>query len=278
MTGTLYIVATPIGNLDDISARAIHILKNVDLIAAEDTRHSGRLLKHLLVTTPTQAYHEHNEQQLTVQLVEQLRQGKRIALVSDAGTPLINDPGYKLVSAARDNDIDVIPIPGACAAITALSASGLATDSFIYLGYLPAKQEARKKTLFECRHETRTMIFYETPHRIEASIQDIGDVFGEARRVCVARELTKQHEQIVCDSLAVIMHRFKDGTLKAKGEFVIIVEGNTEDISIDDAELLRVHEILAEKLSPKDAAALTARITHSKKNDVYKLALENRDR
>ena len=277
MIGSLYIVATPIGNLNDISARAITTLRNMDFIAAEDTRYSSRLLKHFLITTPMQAYHEHNIQQMTAQIIEQLQQGKRIALISDAGTPLINDPGYKLVSAAHDNHIDVIPVPGACAAIVALSASGLVTDQFIYQGYLPAKQETRKKMLIKCQYETKTMIFYETPHRIKASIEDMCEILGEWRFACIARELTKQYEQIVRANLATLLKQIGDETIKIKGEFVVIVEGNTDDVETDDEELLRIHQILSKKLSLKDAAALTAKITDSKKNEVYKLALENQN-
>ena len=277
MIGSLYIVATPIGNLNDISERAITTLKNMDFIAAEDTRHSSRLLKHFLITTPMQAYHEHNVQRMTVQMIEQLQQGKRIALISDAGTPLINDPGYKLVSAAHDNHIDVIPVPGACAAIVALSASGLVTDQFIYQGYLPAKQEPRKKMLSKCQYETKTMIFYETPYRIEASIEDMCEILGESRLACIARELTKKYEQIARANLVTLLKQLGDKTIKIKGEFVVIVEGNTDDLATDDAELLRIHRILSKKLSPKDAVALTAKITDSKKNKVYKLALENQN-
>ncbi len=274
VTATLYIVATPIGNLGDISQRAIDTLKQVDLVAAEDTRHSRPLLQQFGITTSLCAYHEHNEQEQTSKLIEKLQAGESIALISDAGTPLINDPGYKLVAAAHDQQIPVVPIPGASAVIAALSASGLATVRFTYEGYLPAKSEARKKCLAEQLHEARTMVFYETPHRIQDAIKDIQTVFGDERRITVARELTKQYEQIVRDSISNIAKQLNDETIKAKGEFVIIIEG-AEAVAVDDAEALRIQSILAETMSTKDAAALTARITGRKKNEIYKLAVNS---
>ncbi len=274
MTGTLYIVATPIGNLADLSERAIEILKQVDIIAAEDTRHSKTLLERFVVTTKTIAYHEHNEEKVTPQLVQQLLEGQSIALISDAGTPLINDPGYKLVSAAHDNKIQVVPIPGPSAIITALSASGIATNKFIFEGYLPPKKEARKTRLNELKNETRTLVFYEAPHRIMESVKIMQSILGEERRVTLARELTKQFEQIVRDSLKEINNKLENEEIKHKGEFVVIVEG-AKDVSVSDEEVLRINHILSEKLSPKDAAALTARITGRKKNEVYALSLKN---
>jgi len=267
-------VATPIGNLGDISERAVEILKQVDLIAAEDTRHSKTLLERFAIKTKIYAYHEHNEEQLAPQLIEKLINGKSIALISDAGTPLINDPGYKLVAAAYDNGVQVIPIPGPSAVITALSASGLPTSKFIFEGYLPAKIEARKKYLQELTSESRTLIFYEAPHRIIELMQDMQEVFGPERRVNIARELTKQFEQIVRDNLSAINSKLESGEIKHKGEFVVIVEGVKEN-QATDAEVLRINRILSEKLSPKDATGLTARITGKKKNEVYQLVLEN---
>jgi len=274
LEASLYIVATPIGNLGDISERAIEILKQVDLIAAEDTRHSKTLLERFSITTRVCAYHEHNEEQQTSQLIQKLIDGQSIALISDAGTPLINDPGYKLVTAAHDNSIQVIPIPGPSAAITALSASGLPTSKFIFEGYLPAKAEARKKCLQELTSESRTLIFYEAPHRILELIQNMHEIFGSGRRVTIARELTKQFEQIVRDTLAVINAKLESGEIKIKGEFVVIVEGIRES-PISDIEALRINRILSEKLSPKDAAGLTAKIIGKKKNEVYQLVLEH---
>ena len=273
MQAALYIVATPIGNLADISERAIEILKQVDLIAAEDTRHSKTLLERFTIKTRMSAYHEHNEEKITSQLIQQLLEGQSIALISDAGTPLINDPGYKLVVAAHDNNIQVVPVPGPSAIITALSACGLPTSKFIYEGYLPAKSEARKTRLSELKNESRTLVFYEAPHRIVESIKIMQEIFGAERRVTVARELTKKFEQIVRDNLSVINEKIESGEIKVKGEFVVVVEG-TKETSITDQEVLRINHILSEKLSPKDAAGLAAKITGRKKNEIYQLALK----
>ncbi len=272
MEAALYIVATPIGNLGDISERAIEILKQVDLIAAEDTRHSKTLLERFGIKTKICAYHEHNEEKVTSQLIQQLQNGESIALISDAGTPLINDPGYKLVVAAHDNNIQVVPIPGPSAIITALSVSGLPTNKFAFEGYLPAKSEARKKCLQELMSESRTLVFYEAPHRIVESIKIMQEIFGAERRITIARELTKQFEQIVRDNLSVINEKLESEEIKIKGEFVVIIEGEHET-SVTDKEALRINQILSEKLSPKDAAKLTAKITGKKKNEVYQLAL-----
>ena len=274
MDAALYIVATPIGNLGDISERAIEILKQVDLIAAEDTRHSKTLLERFGIKTKMSAYHEYNEEKVTQQLIQQLLDGQSIALISDAGTPLINDPGYKLVVAAHDKGVQVIPIPGPSAIITALSASGLPTNKFIFEGYLPAKSEARKTRLNELKNESRTLVFYEAPHRIVESAKIMQEIFGVERRVTIARELTKQFEQIVRDTLSSINEKIESGEIKVKGEFVVIVEGTKETL-VTDKEALRINQILAEKLSPKDAAGLTAKITGRKKNEVYQLVLES---
>ncbi len=272
MSGILYIVATPIGNLGDISERAIEILKQVDLIAAEDTRHSKTLLERFGIKTKICAYHEHNEEKVTQQLIQQLQNGESIALISDAGTPLINDPGYKLVVAAHDNNIQVVPIPGPSAIITALSASGLPTNKFTFEGYLPAKSEARKKCLQELMSESRTLVFYEAPHRIVESLKIMQEIFGAERRATIARELTKQFEQIVRDKLSVINEKLESEEIKIKGEFVVIVEGAQETL-VTDKEALRINQILSEKCSPKDAAGLTAKITGKKKNEIYQLTL-----
>jgi 16S rRNA (cytidine1402-2'-O)-methyltransferase len=277
LSGSLYIVATPIGNLGDISERAIEVLKQADLIAAEDTRHSKTLLDRFGIKTKVKAYHEHNEEQLTSKLIQQIVDGESIALISDAGTPLINDPGYKLVTAAHDHGIKVVPIPGPSAIITALSACGLPTNKFIFEGYLPAKKEARKKCLKELVSESRTLIFYEAPHRIRESIQDMHDVFGSERRVTIARELTKQYEQIVRDNLSVINEKLVSEEIKHKGEFAVIVEG-AQEISITDKEVLRINQILSEKLAPKEAAGLTAKISGKKKNEVYQMVLESSEK
>lgn len=277
MEGVLYIVATPIGNLGDISERAIEILKQVDLIAAEDTRHSKTLLERFAIKTKMTAYHEHNEEKVSQQLIQQLKEGQSTALISDAGTPLINDPGYRLVAAAHDHDIQVVPIPGPSAIITALSASGLPTNKFIFEGYLPAKSEARKTGLNELKDELRTLVFYEAPHRIVDSVKIMQEIFGAERRATIARELTKQFEQIVRDNLSAINEKIESGEIKVKGEFVVIIEG-TEKTSVTVQEVLRINQILAEKLSPKDAAGLAAKITGRKKNEIYQLALNAVDK
>lgn len=274
MSGLLYIVATPIGNLSDISERAIDVLKQVNLIAAEDTRHSKTLLERFAIKTKVTAYHEHNEDKVTQQLIQQIQKGESVALISDAGTPLINDPGYNLVVSAHDNKIQVVPIPGPSAIITALSASGLPTNKFIYEGYLPAKNIARETRLKELKNESRTLVFYEAPHRIVESLKAMQEIIGGERRITIARELTKQFEQIMRAPLNEINEKLETEEIKQKGEFVVIVEG-AKEIAISDEEVLRINQILSEKLSPKDATGLTAKITGKKKNDVYKLALDS---
>ena len=274
MSGSLYIVATPIGNLDDITKRAISILEQVDLIAAEDTRHSRKLLNHLGINNNIIAYFEHNEEKLTSNLIEKLIGGMSIALISDAGTPLISDPGHKLVSAAYNADISVIPIPGPSSVIAALSTSGLPCIKFVFEGYLPPKEIARRKYLKTLILEQRTLIFYETPHRILASIEDMHTIFGGQRHVTIARELTKKHEQITRDNLSNIKSKIETSEIKNKGEFVIVLEGNRDDL-IKASEILRINSILRDKISSKDAVSLTSKITGKKKNEVYKLVHEN---
>ena len=274
MVGHLYIVATPIGNLGDITKRAIEILQQVDLIAAEDTRRSKILLEHFAISSEIIAYHEHNENKLTPKLIKYLDSGKSIALISDAGTPLINDPGYKLVISAHDKDIKVIPIPGVSAIITGLSVSGIPCNKFIFEGYLPSKTISRKKYLKTLITESRTLVFYEAPHRISELIADMCIIFGSSRRIAIARELTKKHEQILQGTLSSIKLKIETGEIKNKGEFVVLVEGEQENL-ICNSEILRINHILLEKLSSKDAIKLTAQITKKKKNDIYKLVVEN---
>ena len=274
MNGSLYIVATPIGNLGDITQRAIDILKKVDLIAAEDSRRSRVLLDYCAISNDVVSYHEHNEEKQTSQLIEFLKNGKSIALISDAGTPLVSDPGYRLVSSAHDEGITVIPIPGSSAVVTGLSVSGLSCNKFIFEGYLPTRTISRKKYLKLLVSEPRTLIFYEAPHRILESIEDMLTVFGSSRLVSITRELTKKHEQISRGTLSSIKLKIETGEIKNKGEFVILVEGNSEN-HIADSEILRINRILAEKVSSKDAIKMTAKITKKKKNDVYKLVMQN---
>lgn len=222
MSGTLYLVATPIGNLADITHRALQILKDVDLIACEDTRHTHKLLQHYGIDTKTVSYHEHNEQQRTPQLVDQLKRGSDIAVVSDAGTPSISDPGFRLVRAAIENDVPVVPVPGPSAVISALIAAGLPTDEFFFAGFLPSRSHARRTRLSELRAVPGTLIFYEAPHRLAATLKDAYEILGE-REAAVARELTKLHEEIKRGRLSELSSYFEDGD-KARGEIVILID------------------------------------------------------
>ncbi len=273
-SGVLFVVATPIGNLEDMTERARRILAEVDLIAAEDTRHSKKLLVHLGVNTPMCAYHDHNERKIAAGIIDQIKQGQNIAMISDAGTPLINDPGYHLVKMAHENALKVIPIPGASAAIAALSVSGLATDSFIFEGFLPDKQIARRKHLQKLLKETRTLVFYESPHRICAFIEDCAAIFGEDRQACIAREISKYYETIRNDSLGKLIKWLKEEENQRKGEFVVIVQGNSDAVEVGEEEAIRILEILLKDNSLKQACALTAEITGLKKNALYKMALK----
>lgn len=268
----LYIVATPIGNLEDLSPRAIKILKNVDQIAAEDTRHSQKLLKHFGIITPLVSLHEHNETTSSKILLDCLKKNQSIALISDAGTPLINDPGYRLVKLVRGHNIPVIPIPGPCALITALCASGLACDRFIFEGFLPEKSIARQKKLLKFLHETRTIVFYEAPHRILALINDMLDVLGPKRYVVLARELTKTFEIIYGDNLGQLKNWLNSDKNQQKGEFVVLVKG-AEYLNPYEIDTQRILEILLNELPIKQATSIAAKITQEKKNKLYALAL-----
>ena len=274
---TLYIVATPIGNLGDITLRAIETLKNVDLIAAEDTRHSGLLLQHFAIEGRLYPLHDHNEQQKTEALIEKLKSGLSIALISDAGTPLINDPGYHLVKACYQNQITVMPVPGACAAITALSVSGLPTDRFCYEGFLPAKSKARIDLLTQLKQEPRTVVFYESTHRILDSLQDMLDVYGPEKIVVLAKELTKSWETIIHSPLKDLIEWLKADDNRRKGEFVLIVEGydkvNEQEIDPDAIKLLNR---LQQEIPLKKAAGIVAEIYGLKKNQLYQLGLEQK--
>lgn len=272
-SGVLYVVATPIGNLEDITERARRVLSEVDLIAAEDTRHSKKLLLHLGINTPMCAYHDHNEQRIAAGIIEQINVGRNVALISDAGTPLIHDPGYQLVKLAHQHAIKLVPIPGASAVITALSVAGLATDRFIFEGFLPEKQQARRKRLQELAGETCTLVFYEAPHRIVAFMQDIVEIFGADRQACVARELSKYYETIRNDTLVTLSNWLHSEKTQRKGEFVIVVQGNCEAPGADEEEAIRILKILLQACPLKQAAALAAEITGLKKNELYKLAL-----
>jgi len=273
-TASLYIVATPIGNLADISQRAIETLQNVGLIAAEDTRHSGHLLQHHAITTPTVSLHEHNEQQRSETLLARLQQGDSIALISDAGTPLISDPGYRLVSLVRQHNIPVVPIPGSCALIAALSASGLPSDRFSFEGFLPAKQGARQQILQRLAQDNRTLIFYESPRRLLASLTDMVAIFGQDRQVCLARELTKLHETIVTKPVAQLLAWAAEDSHQQKGECVLLVEGNTQQQHADEAEINRILTELLKELPVKKSAAITSSLLAVSKNKAYQLALK----
>ena len=270
---TLYIVATPIGNLEDITLRAINTLKQVDLIAAEDTRHSGLLLQHLAIKAKLFALHDHNEQEKSQLLIEKLKSGLSIALISDAGTPLINDPGYHLVKACRENNINVVPIPGACAAIAALSASGLPSDKFSYEGFLPAKTKARQDYLTTLLDEPRTMIFYESTHRLLDTLHDMQTIWGSDKQIVLAKELTKTWETIVNFSILVLINWLQEDSNRQKGEFVLIVEGNNKTADAIDPKAINTLKLLLKELPLKKAAAITAEIYGLKKNQLYQLGL-----
>jgi 16S rRNA (cytidine1402-2'-O)-methyltransferase len=271
--GTLYLVATPIGNLADITQRAISVLDQVDIIAAEDTRHSQRLLSYLGINSRLLAYHEHNEDVVTPRLLDELESGASIALISDAGTPLISDPGYRLVSQSHDRGVTVVPVPGVCAAITALSAAGLATDAFSFEGFPPAKQGARLhyfESLTECR---QTMIFYVSCHRIIETLKDMQAVFGGVRRVGFSRELTKTFETIKRMPLAELVDWVEADENQRKGEIVLVLEGNTAERS-NTSQVDQYLAAMLDELPLKQSVKLVVKLTGEHKNDVYKRALE----
>lgn len=263
--GQLYIVPTPIGNLSDITQRALEVLQAVDLIAAEDTRHTGLLLQHFAINARLFALHDHNEQQKAETLLAKLKEGQNIALVSDAGTPLINDPGYHLVRTCREANIRVVPLPGPCAAIAALSAAGLPSDRFCYEGFLPAKSKGRRDTLKALEEEPRTLIFYESTHRLVESLEDICAVLGESRYVVLARELTKTWESIHGAPIGELVAWVKEDENRRKGEMVLIVEGFKAQEEALPAAALRTLALLQAELPLKKAAALAAEIHGVKK-------------
>lgn len=268
-------VATPIGNLGDMSARAVDTLSNADLIAAEDTRHSLPLLRHFGITTPCIAYHDHNERQLSPELIQRLVHGESIALISDAGTPLISDPGYHLVYQARQANCQVIPIPGPNALISALSAAGLPTHRFIFEGFLPAKLAMRRRRLEMLCKETATLVFYESTHRVLESLQDMREIFGADRQAVIARELTKIHETIHGASLAELFQWVSTQKDQQKGEIVIMVHGATES-AVDDniTEYQRILAILLEEMPLKQAVSIATKVTGAKRNLLYELAVK----
>ena len=273
MSGTLFVVATPIGNLEDLTPRASQTLASVDLVAAEDTRHTQRLLFTIGAKPALIALHDHNEERAVHGIIESLKDGKDVALVSDAGTPLVSDPGFRLVRAAHENDITIVPIPGASAVTAALSAAGLPTDRFCFEGFAPSKRSARREWLQALAGEERTMVIYESVHRIGACLADMVDIFGADRPAFIGRELTKMHEECVQESLGELRRRIDDGDIRSKGEFVIVVAG----AAAADAATIDSDRLLAELsgcLSAKDAARIAANITGEKKNALYERILE----
>lgn len=268
-SGTLYVVATPIGNLEDITIRAVETLGAVDLVAAEDTRHTRKLLERYSINAKLVALHDHNENQKSPELVQRLQAGESIALVSDAGTPLISDPGFRLVRAAADAGIRISPIPGASAVTAALSVSALATDTFIFEGFLAAKQTARKQRLDELAGETRTMVFYESSHRVEACLSDMQASFGPERQAAICREMTKQFETVLRGSLAELSNQLESDPNQTRGEFVIVVAGKTSDESEDLASGLELARTLLEYLPASQAARAAAKLTGASRRALY---------
>ncbi len=269
--GELYIVATPIGNLKDMSYRAVETLQGVDLILAEDTRNASKLLQHYDIRRPVRAMHEHNEAHLADEIVRQIKQGASVALISDAGTPLMSDPGFRLVRLAQAEGVQAVCIPGACAAIAALSIAGLPTDRFAFEGFLPAKTAAREQRLLALQAEPRSLIFYEARHRIVAFLKSIQTVFGAGRRVAVARELTKMFETLYHGEIQDVAARIEQDPMAQKGEFVVIVEGATA--KVDEVDLDRVLQLLMEEMSVSNASKIAAKLTGVKKNRCYERAL-----
>lgn len=274
--GTLYIVATPIGNLADMSERAIKTLSQVDCIACEDTRHSKKLLDHYHINSLMIAYHEHSSTQVTDKLLALLAQGKNVALVSDSGTPLISDPGFQLVCRAREHGYEVIPIPGSCALIAALSVSGLATDSFSFIGFLPAKSGQRKQVLKAVQQYGNTIICYESPHRIIETLRDAKEILGADRNSFIAREMSKMYETYLAGSLEELLELVSYDTDQQKGEFVLIIEAPKKCREIS-SEAERILLLMLREFSVSKAASLTAKITGLARRAMYQKALELSD-
>ena len=275
-TGVLYIVATPLGNLGDMTFRAVEILKQVDVIAAEDTRHSRKLLEHFGIQTRLQALHEHNEQRQTQGILAALAEGKQLALISDAGTPLISDPGFVLVREARAAGFRVVPIPGPSAMITALSVAGLPTDRFVFEGFLPTKASARQQVLQALRSETRTMVFYEAPHRLLETLADMQEIFGAQRQAVLARELTKAYETILAMPLQALHEYVVNNKEQQLGEMVLLVHGASQEKQTQKCEIdvdILLGQLLGQ-MSVKSAAQMAAAITGLGKNALYDKALQ----
>lgn len=275
----LYVVATPIGNLQDMSQRAVEVLNNVDVIAAEDTRHSARLLAHFNINTRLISVHDHNERQRIDQIIDLLAGGSSVALISDAGTPLISDPGFVVVRAVREAGYRVTPVPGCAAFVAALSAAGLPSDRFAFEGFPPAKKAARKQYYAELAEESRTLVFYESPHRVLESLKDMQAAMGDERQVVIARELTKTFETIHLAPLAELIAWMEADHNQQKGEFVLLVHGKPKpEAGVVDNASLQVLDVLLDELPVKQAAGLASKITGVKKNLLYKLALERAEK
>ena len=275
MSGVLYIVATPIGNLEDISLRALRILKEVDRIAAEDTRHTRILLSHYDIRTPLTSYHEHNEKTQAQRLVERLQRGENIALVSDAGTPAISDPGFRLVVEALRADVRIIPLPGPSALATVLSASGLPTDRFAFEGFLPAKRQERDARLHALRSESRTLVFYEAPHRVKESLMTMRRIFGD-REIVVAREVSKVHEEFLRGSIEQVLAQLAER--EVKGELTIVVHGAGREARVSEEELIaQIRRMAEEGIGVKQISELLGERHQVAKREVYRLALSIRN-
>lgn len=268
-TGTLFVVATPIGNLDDMVPRAVRTLQRVKLIACEDTRHSAKLLNHFQIDTPVMAYHDHSDRRAQEKLLSLLEDGKDAALISDAGTPLISDPGFKLIRAVRDAGYRVCPIPGACAVVAALCASGLPTDRFLFAGFLPAKAAGRRQALRDLASQSATLVFYEAPHRVLNTIRDLAAELGEERRMVLAREISKAFETFLEGSVAEMLRAVELDSNQQRGEIVLLVQGATEKQVEEVARQDEILKLLLEELPVKKAASLTARITGGNRNQLY---------
>jgi 16S rRNA (cytidine1402-2'-O)-methyltransferase len=266
----LYLVATPIGNLEDISYRAVRILTEADLIAAEDTRHSRTLLAHYGITTPVMSLHEHNESQVLGRVIKMLSEARTIALISDAGTPVISDPGYKLVHAARDAGLPVYAVPGPSAVTAALSVAGLPPDRFAFEGFLPSKASARRKKLAALRGEQRTMVFFESSHRVIAALEDMAEIFGEGRLAAVCRELTKKFETVLRAPLGELLQQLKSDPDQTRGEFVIVVDGRAHDADGALAAALELAAELLDHLPASQAARVAAKLHNVPRREVYK--------
>ena len=275
MTGKLYLVGTPIGNLEDMTFRAVNTLKTVDLIAAEDTRHTGKLLQHYEITTSQISYHDHNRKHREAELIKNLKQGKNVALVTDAGMPAISDPGYDLVKACLEANISVIPIPGVTASITALAVSGLPTNRFIFEGFLPVKGKAREERLNVLKSETRTIILYESPHKLKQTLQNLGQYFGKDRLLMLGRELTKRYEEFLHFSLKEAISFYEKQ--EPKGEYTIVISGKEKDESLNlTSEELKteLRELLAQGVTRSQASRQLAKISSLSRQEIYQLSME----